>query len=497
MIATASRRARRITLLVLGALLGVTAAADETTVATPNVLWIDIDDQSPWYSSYGHDLVETPNIDALAEQGVLFERAYAPTPICSPTRSSLITGSYVIRIGAHDHRSGRVPGYQIHLPEGVVTVPELFRAAGYETYNAGKDDFNFTYDRSKLYSITPEPTDIPSYKGPQGGGHWRDVAEGKPFFGLTKVAGGKSVANIDAEVTALGRTPVGPWDVRVPAQYPDIPQVRRHVANHYNSMLRTDHQVGELIAELKADGHWENTVVVLFSDHGSDLPRSKEFNYDEGLRIPLIVVAPGLTDVVKPGTRRGDLVNLMDITATSLALAGLDVPAFMDAKNVFDPGYHRDYVFTSTDRSANMIDRVRSVVGPRFHYIRNFMLDRPLINWGHREMIALARNPDDSSFLTIRRLAEEGKLTAAQAAPYGPRVAEELYDLENDPDEVANLAGDPAYSAMLDEMREALAGWIEDTDDKGQYPRSQAAMDEVTERFPEDWLRSPEFVGLD
>ena len=481
--------------LALGALLaGATAAQPDT--ARPNVLWIDIDDQSPWYSSYGHDLVETPTIDALARQGVLFERAYAPTPVCSPTRSSLITGSYAIRIGAHDHRSGRVPGYRIQLPEGVVTVPELFRAAGYETYNASKDDFNFTYDRTKLYTIGPEPPENPSWKGPQGGGHWRDVSEGKPFFGQTKVAGGKGVARIAEEVKALGLEPVGPADVPVPAQYPDIPPVRRHIADHYNSILRTDHHVGELVAQLKADGRWESTVLVLFSDHGSDLPRSKEFSYDEGLRIPLIVVAPGLPEVVKPGTRRDDLVNLMDIAATSLALAGLDVPDFMDAKNVFGPDYHRDYVFTSADRMSNVIDRVRSVVGPRFHYIRNFLVDRPLINWGHREMIDLTRDPDASSFLTIRRLAEEGKLTLAQAAPYGQRVAEELYDLESDPDEVVNLAGDPAYAGVLNEMREALAGWIEDTGDKGQYPRSRAAMDEITERYTRDWLRSPEFRDL-
>ncbi len=481
--------------LALFALLAGAAAAQQPT-ARPNILWIDIDDQSPWYSSYGHDLVETPNIDALARQGVLFERAYAPTPVCSPTRSSLITGSYAIRIGAHDHRSGRVPGYRIHLPEGVVTVPELFRAAGYETYNAGKDDFNFAYDRTKLYTIGPEPSEIPSYKGPQGGGHWRDVSEGKPFFGQLKVSGGKSVADIAEEVRALGLEPVTPEDVPAPAQYPDIPQVRRHIANHYNSILRTDAEVGKLVAQLKADGLWDSTILVLFSDHGSDLPRSKEFSYDEGLRIPLIVVAPGLAEVVKPGTRRADLVNLMDIAATSLALAGLDVPGFMDAQNIFGPNYRRDYVFTSADRMANVIDRVRSVVGPRFHYIRNFMLDRPLINWGHREMIDLARDPDDSSFLTIRRLAEEGKLTPAQAAPYGQRVAEELYDLDNDPDEVINLAEDPAHADVLNEMRAALADWIEDTDDKGQYPRSQAAMDEITERFATDWLRSPEFRDL-
>jgi len=371
-----------------------------------------------------------------------------------------------------------------------VTVPELFRATGYATYNAAKDDYNFTYDRSALYSIGPDPDEGASFKGPVSGGHWRDVKPGQPFFGQVKVAGGKGVARIADELRDLGLAPVAPEDVRVPGQYPDVPSVRKHIAAHYNSVLRTDHQVGRLLAELKADGHWGNTVVVLYSDHGSDLPRSKEFSYDEGLRIPLIIVAPGQ---VKAGTRRTDLVNLMDVAATSLALAGIEVPAFMDARNVFAPGYHRDYVFTSADRMSNVIDRVRSVVGSRFHYIRNFMLDRPLMNWGHREMLAAP----NSSFLTIRRLAEAGVLEPAQAAPYGPRVAEELYDLDNDPDEVVNLARDPEYQGVLNEMRRALAGWLEATDDKGQYPRTQAAMDEITDRFPGDWLRSPEFGELD
>lgn len=512
----------------------------ETT--RPNILWINIDDQSPWYSSYGDTRVDTPNIDALARQGVLFERAYVPTPVCAPSRSSLITGNYNIRIGAHDMRSGRVPGYQIHLPDDVTPLPQLFRAAGFETYNDSKDDFNFTYKQSDLYSIgadrpdatagktkaalmsgsraakkagSPKQPEEPaakttanvtglkgksslakgdqSWKGAPGGGDWRDVPKGKAFFGQTSVAGGKGMKV--AAMASYGATPVDPASVRVPAQYPDIPQVRNHIATHYNSVLRTDYQIGQKIARLKADGLWDNTVIFMFTDHGSDLPRSKEFVYAEGLHVPLIVVAPGMQDVVKPGTRRSDIVNLMDVAATSLALAGLEIPASMDARNLFAEDYARKYVFSSADRMSNVIDRVRSVMGNRFHYIRNFMLDRPLMNWGHREMIALA-NPDASSFLTIRRLAEEGKLTPAQAAPYGPRVAEELYDLHNDPDEVVNLAGSPQHRAKLEEMRAALAWWIEDTDDKGQYPRSQAAMDEIVGRYPVNWLRSPEFAKL-
>lgn len=467
--------------------------------AAQNVLWINIDDQSPWYGSYGDKLAQTPNLDALASQGVLFERAYASSPVCGPSRSANITGNYSIRIGAHDMRSGRVPEYQIHLPEGATTVPELFREAGYETYNAGKDDFNFTYSRADLYSIRDpevEKSAGKNYKGDKGSGHWRDVPDGKPFFGQVQISGGKMVKEDTVEMLrSLGYTPVTADDFRVPPQYPDIPEVRQQIARHYNSIMQSDLELGLLVEQLKADGLYDNTALIVFSDHGSDMPRSKEYLYHEGLHVPLIIVAAGRSDIVPPGTRRSDIVNLMDIAATSLALAELDVPAYMDSANMFADDYKRDYVFSAADRMSNVIDRARSVMGERYHYIRNFMTDRPLMNWGHREMYGLY-DPDAFSSIHIRRMYEAGELNSVQAAPFGPRVAEELYDLQEDPDEVVNLADDPAYVEVLAEMRQQLEDWIEDTDDKGQYPRSAAAMKEITDRFPADWLKSPEFEYL-
>lgn len=510
----------------------------------PNILWIDIDDQSPWYNVYGDKTVSTPNLDALANEGVVFERAYAASPVCAPSRSAMITGVYPIRAGTHDMRAGRVPDYQIHLPKEITTVPEIMRKAGYETYNAHKDDYNFAYDRRNLYSFgnpmhpyspgsrddearksdskkggykavskkqliemgfTAEKADKMlaelnkdkgtgkvNYKGLRGNGSWRDVKEG-PFFGQLSIPGGKSVEKINEQLRSYGLQPVDPADVRVPAQYPDIPQVRQHVANHYNSVQRTDHKVGELVQQFKDEGLWGNTVFILYSDHGSDLPRSKGYVYKEGLHIPFIIAAPGM-DIIGSGGR-SDLVNLMDIAATTLGLAGIEIPEFMDAKDIFAKDYHRDYIYSSSDRWGNVIDRARSVTGEQFHYIRNFKLDRPLFNWGAYEMVAKMRDPDGTttSLMAMRRMADEGKLQGAQMAPYSERVAEELYDLKNDPDEVNNLAADPAYQKQLIKMRKALLYWIADTDDKGQYPRSSGAMREITDRFPPDWLKSSEF----
>ncbi len=490
-----------------------------------NILWLWIDDQSPWYGVYGDKLAQTPNLDSLAAEGVVFERAYAPNPVCSSSRSALITGAYSIRIGTHDHRSGRVSSYQIKLPEGFSTIPGLFRAEGYETFNNGKDDYNFSYSRAELYSINTEESIVwdrgsvkenPSGreaiqqkrqqdrksqektnygKGPRGGGDWRDVPNNLYFFGQTHLSGGKQIhRDLHQQLIEKGYRPIEASEVVVPPQYPDILEVRRHIANHYNSIQQTDYQLGQTIARLKSDGLWNNTVIFLFSDHGSDLPRSKEYCYVEGLHVPLIVVAPGMTDIVNPGTRRTDIVNLMDVTATSLALAGIQIPDSMDSKNLFAKSYSREYVFSSSDRSANVIDRIRSVIGSRFHYIKNFMTDRPLINWNHREMWALENDDHDSIFLKIRNLANEKKLSTAQAAPYGPRVNHELYDLRADPNEVVNLARDPRYSAQLKEMQNQLSAWIAETDDKGQYPRSQAAWDEIIDRIPSSWLRSPDFA---
>ncbi len=462
----------------------------------PNILWIYVDDQSPWYGAYGDKLAQTPVIDAIAEQGILFENAYAPAPVCAPSRSTIITGNYAIRIGAHDMRSGRVPEHQILLPDGVTPLPVLFRQAGYETYNAGKDDFNFTYDRADLYSVrdlAAEKKNMKSYKGGQGSGDWSQVASEKSFFGQMAVSGGKATDDqLSDRLKNWGYKPISPEEVNVPAQYPDILPVRKQIAGHYNSIMQTDHKVGEQIARLKADGLLDQTVVFLFSDHGSDLPRSKEYLYREGLHVPLVVFAPGLQEIVQPGVRRSDIVNLMDIAATSLALADINIPANMDSKDLFAPNYSREFVFSSADRMSNVIDRVRSVMGERYHYIRNFMTDRPLINWGYREMVGLS-NPDLFSSIHVRRLYEAGKLTPAQAAPFGPRVAEELYDLKTDPDEINNLANDPRHTQVRALMRAALEKWIQDTDDKGQYPRSAAALKEVKDRLPESWLKSPEF----
>ena len=213
--------------------------------------------------------------------------------------------------------------------------------------------------------------------------------------------------------------------------------------------------------------------------------------------MPLIISVPGSMKSFKSVGVREDLVSLIDVAGTSLALTNQNIPNSMDTKNVFDENYKRQFVFSALDRSANVIDRVRSAMGDRYHYIRNYKLDRPLFNYGHREMMAIDY-PDSKYgyFAKIRSMYESGLLNEIQAAPFGDRASEELYDLQNDPNETINLALDRDHRDELLIMRNALDGWIEDTGDRGAFNRSLESLLEVVQRTPPHWLKSPEFKNI-
>jgi len=458
------------------------------TAKRPNILWIFIEDQDPRYGCYGEPLVNTPNVDALAEQGVLFERAYASCPVCSPSRSTIITGSYQIRLGTHVQRSSRFPGEEIYLPEGVKTVPELFREAGYFTFNRGKDDYNFSYDREKLYSTGNKGSNNPGkVKGVQsGGGDWHECLSDMPFFAQMQTNGGKDgytpeqvtgvLQNLGVDDPEL----VDPANVTVPPQYPNIPEMRERIASQLNTMLVTDIQVRNIVVRLKKDGHWGNTIIFLFSDHGALFPRAKQMCYEEGLHIPLIVTAPGmahLESVIPAGKRQKQLTALLDVATTYLALAGIPIPDYMDSANLFEEGFQRPHIFAARDRCEWAVDRVSTVIGDRYHYLKNFMTDRPLAQPNFRE--------NWPEIVRAREMYERDELTPAQALPYGPRPAEELYDLQEDPHELGNLARDPDHQDTLKKMRGLIDAWIEDTDDKGQYPEPKIALQYVKMMFPE------------
>jgi len=438
----------------------------------PNILWIVAEDMNDLMGCYGHTLVPTPTFDALASRGVRFARAYVPAPVCSACRSAIITGTMQTTLGIHNHRSSRSnatkPEHKdlgmIHLPKGVKTIPELFRAAGYHTFNRGKTDYNFVYKNSDLYSGTS----------------WKD-AGGKPWFGQIQLKGGKS--NATMRIATPDKVPVPPY-------YPDCDVFRATIAKHYNNVHKTDLDVKKVLADLRADGQLDNTIVIFFSDHG--MPgglRHKQFCYEGGLRVPLLVRWPDSAKNAPRGRVRQDLVSLIDVAVSTLAMAGIPVPGHMEGRDLFARDFTpREYVIGARDRCDYTIERIRAVITKRYKYLRNFLTDRPYLQPqyrdGRREMI------------TWKQLRKEGKLTPAAAVFVGDeKPAEELYDLQADPHEVRNLARDPKHKAELERHRALLAKWMKETDDKGQYPESAEGLLQVLYRWG-DRCVNPEYAAV-
>ena len=337
----------------------------------PNILWIVAEDMSDNWSCYGESTIQTPNIDQLASEGELFENAFVTSPVCSPCRSSLITGMYQTTIGAHNHRSQKIKGKaggnesyynSFQLPENVPFLPSLFKEAGYYTiiggeskaagadkpvpHNSGKTDYNFEWEND-LYDHYD----------------WQNRLPGQPFFAQIQLRGGK-YRDIGLE------NPVDPAQVKLPPYYPDDEVLRNDWAEYLNSILHLDRVVKDIMNRLEAEKIADSTAVFLFTDHGISHLRGKQFLYDDGIKIPLIIKWPGVT---QPGIGREHLVSHIDIAATSLYMASIPVPEAMQGQPLYGDNYQPGtYVFAARDRCDETVDLIRAVRTQRFKYIHNF-----------------------------------------------------------------------------------------------------------------------------
>lgn len=509
-----------LTALILLSFCHIECAGQDTLdpAARPNIVWIFAEDMNDWMGCYGDDTVPTPNIDRLANTGVRFDRAYMPAGVCSATRSAIALGAMQTSLGVHNHRSSRqrTPGDVIRLPENVHTVYRTLRDGGYHVVNYGpKNDFNFLWpcqNERKLGQVTSSRFGSSAIRAKSKQDLLYDVnildwapsqnklpelltdrPKDKPFFFQLQLKGGKNsglyngaMSAKDANLAKLGGkhkhtvfTP--PAQVEVMPYYPDLPSIRNEIAHHYDCIRQADDEVGLIVETLKSHGLYENTLIFFWTDHGMKLPRHKQWLYEGGIRVPMIVAGSGIA----AGTSCQDLVSGIDITSTTLALAGVDQPGHMEGKNIFAQDYRRNYVVSARDRCDFTIERVRAVTGKRFKYIRNFKDDRPFMQPQYR---------DGEEFVQdIKAYYQSGKMNKAQSFMMAEeRVPEELYDLENDPHEIHNLASDLAYGKTLAEYRTILEQWITETGDKGQTDESSDLLTGVLKQWS-DRAVNPEY----
>lgn len=462
--------------MLLGPLSILNAA--ESSAKRPNVLWFVVDDMSANFSCYGERSIETPAVDRLAREGTRFANAFVTAPVCSACRSALITGMYQTSIGAHHHRSGR--GVEkIHLPNGVVPLPRLFQQSGYFTcigsgllfdakatkaarkrdVGLGKTDYNFEYDKT-MYDASD----------------WSERKQGQPFFMQVQLAGGKLRGGTDETAKSLLETArqqfgnsTDPDKVTLPPYYPRDPVLLRDWAAYLDSVRLTDFHVGKVIDRLEREGLLENTFIVFMTDHGISHARGKQFLYNEGTHVPLIVRGPA----VEKAKVRMDLVEHIDVAAISLAAAGIDIPKSMQARDVLASDYQpRSHVFAARDRCDETVERIRSVRTDRFLYIRNFYPQRPHLQPN-------AYKDGKSIVQTLRHLHELGTLEPfVEKLLFSPtRPSEELYEWVDDKWQIRNLAESPDFKTTLESLRSRLNRWIVDTKDQGPEPESRYDSD--------------------
>lgn len=425
----------------------------------PNIVWIITEDISPELGCYGYPFVQTPHLDQLASEGLLFTHMFATAPVCSPSRSAMITGMCQTTIGAHNHRSHRNDGYR--LPEPVQPITEYFRQAGYFVCNGqmgadsikgpGKTDYNFKPD-----------------KPPFDGYDWKQRRRGQPFFAEVQIGVTHRGPVWKTEVQKH-QPQIDPEKLQLPPYYPDHPVAKKDWSDYLESIQLMDAYVGVIIKRLDEEGLSENTLVIFSSDHGRCHVRDKQFLYDGGILVPCIMRWPGR---LKKGTIHSDLVSTIDISATILQATGITLPAHIEGRPIFDAKYKkRKFIIAARDRMDETVDKMRAVRTKRFKYIKNYMPGRPYMQSNRY------KETEYPVWNLLKELKVENKLTPAQALfTAATKPEEELYDIQKDPYELHNLAGEKKYRKTLLKMRERLKQWEKATNDQGQYPENASSV---------------------
>lgn len=425
-----------------------------------NILWITVEDMSPRLGCYGDGTVLTPNIDRLAREGVRYTRAFATYGVCAPSRHSLIMGMYPSSTGAMAMRTWtrtsaiadikdtallNIPVYEATPPVGARCFTEYLRAAGYFCTNNSKTDYQFR-------------PPVTAWDESNNEAHYRHrEREDQPFFAVFNNT--KTHESQIHKPTAPVVT--DPQQVIVPPYYPDTKTVRTDIAHHYDNIHEMDKWVGQLLADLEADGLLDNTIIFFFGDHGDGLPRAKRWVYDSGIQVPLIVRWP---DGHGAGTINDELVSFIDFAPTVLSLSGLPIPEYMEGQAFLGlkKAEARRYIYAFRDRMDPAPERKRAVRDKRFKYIRNYRPDLPYIGFiPYRDRLLMMQE--------ILAMDQDGRLGADQwqfSAKTKP--LEELYDTQTDPYEIRNLAADPRYLDKLAELRGAHEDFIRRFGDLGE-----------------------------
>lgn len=414
----------------------------------PNILWITSEDNSShWLGCYGNKQSQTPNIDALAKEGFLFENAYSNAPVCAVARATILIGAYSPTMGTQHMRSRHA------IPLKYKPNPHYLRKAGYHCTNPGKTDYNFEGNDKSHWDK----------------GDYRNRPKEKPFYAILNITASH-------ESSLFGNKPaepkrLKPSDIDLPPYLPDLPEIRRDIARYHDRITEMDAQVGKILHDLKMAGLAEDTIVFYYADHGGILPRGKRYLEQTGVKVPMIVRVPEKFQHLapfKPGERVAEPVSFVDLAPTVLSLAGLDTPKqmqgrpFLGSKRVEPAADEMEFLFA--DRFDELYGMRRGLTDGKWKYIRNFNPDLPTAPYSFYQF-------GQPGWVAYQKAWENGTLSGIHKALWeAPGTSEQLYDLAADPWEIQNLAADPAHAQKLAALRERLKATMKQIKDTGLVP---------------------------
>jgi arylsulfatase A-like enzyme len=466
-------------------------------LAHPNILWIVGENLNLDLGIYGAKHVATPNLDKLGRNGMIYTHVFATSPVCAPSRSAFMTGMYQTTTGTHHMRSHRDDDYR--LPEGVRPITHRLKDAGYFTANitnlgdrlvgTGKLDLNFV-NEGPIYDSED----------------WSSLKKHQPFFAMINtpeieydIYDRKTASKERVEWVGEKEHPqiATPESVSVPPYYPDHEITRNEMARYYNSVSGMDIRVGWILEQLEKEGLTDNTIVVFFGDNGRLDARGIHWCWDTGLRVPLIIRWAENFDPpsgYEPGAVNENVISLLDITATTLRMAGITPPLNMQSR-VFlgdqsDPP--RMYAFSARDRIDETVNRIRSVRGKRYHYLRNYLPEQGFASLNRYKEKCFAVIP------LMRKMHAKGELTGPAAELMKPLPFEQLYDTWTDPHEIHNLADSdlPEHRNALLTLSAALDTWIIETGDRGEWLEPEEVIIPF-EKEMHEWFGTPDWYTND
>ena len=438
----------------------------------PNIVWISVEDISAHLGCYGDPQATTPNLDDFATESVRYTQAFTCHGVCAPCRTGIITGMYPIGIGANHMRS------KATLPEQINCFPHYLKHAGYYCTNNSKTDYNFHWKEAEVWDESSKKA------------HWKNRSDNdQPFFAVFNLTMTHESRiwpkNWEKVVKDVPKDKLhDPNRIKVSALYPDTPAVREAHARLLDIIMVMDQQVGRYLKEIEDAGLADDTIVFFWSDHGNGFPRAKRWIYDSGTLVPMMVRIPERLRIDgqgQPGSVDDQLINLIDLGPTVLNLAGLDLPENMFGQPFLGsnlPG-PRQFIYGARDRIDERFDMVRSVRDNQFRYVRNFNPWRPALQHINYAETSVVRKE-------MRRLNAEGQLPPESAQFLtAPRAAEELYDLQSDPWELHNLAGDEKYADTLNRLRDECQRWQLAVGDAHLIP--EVILDEEERKVGDRW----------